>query len=171
VTPLVQIVRGFLDKERCDYYADRMKESQSMIRDFQCPRSWSQKDLNPELLEDSLEKMEEYTGLRLSPTFDYCRIYSVGERLRQHTDSPFCEFSATICLRNEDSPWEFHWSYDSEQGAYAMEQGDAILYAGRQVKHWRLKNHGVVYQAFIHYVDLDGPHANLSKENGNEPIR
>jgi len=169
---LVKVVKNFLDKEQCDFYADRMEASKgSMIfDDGQCSNSWAEYGANWDMLEDCVEKMEEHTGLRLGPTYDYCRIYSVGEVLNRHSDRPSCQVSATVCLRNEGAPWEFHWSPSKssqglEQGSYAPEQGDAIIYAGCEVEHWRDPNpDGVVYQAFIHYVDLDGPHASHADE-------
>jgi len=169
---LVKIVKGFISKEEAKFYADRMEQNQlgMLFDDGQCASSWADYGANWDLLEDSLEKMEEHTGLRLGPTYDYCRIYSVGEVLNRHTDRPSCQVSATVCLRNEGSPWKFHWSprkssQELKQGSYAPEVGDAILYAGCEVEHWRDANpDGIVYQAFIHYVDLNGMHADNADE-------
>lgn len=160
---LAKVVKGFLDIDTANYYADRMEQQkESMIfNDGQCRQSWADYGKNWELLEDSLEKMEDLTGLRLGPTYDYCRIYTVGEVLNRHSDRYSCQISATVCLRNEGKPWEFHW----EGGSYAMEQGDAVVYRGVEIEHWRDENPDAkVYQSFLHYVDLDGPYADHADE-------
>jgi hypothetical protein len=42
-----------------------------------------------------------------------------------------------------------------------MQVGDAVLYRGMEVEHWREKYTEGQWQAqvFLHYVDADGPHA------------
>ena len=159
---LAQVVKGFLDIDTANQYADRMESMKENMQfdDGQCRNSWATYGANWDLLEDSLEKMESITGLELIPTYDYCRIYSVGETLEKHSDRPACQVSVTVCLRNEKSPWEFHW----DGGSYAMEQGDAVVYH-RPLIHWRDSNpDGMVYQSFLHYVDANGPHSDCGNE-------
>ena len=43
---------------------------------------------------------------------------------------------------------------------FELEEGDAVLYAGCDQKHWRpgvYKGNGMA-QVFFHYVDQNGPH-------------
>lgn len=163
---LAHVVKGFLDVATANQHADRMESKKESMKfdDGQCANSWAMYGANWDLLEESAEKMESITGLELIPTYDYCRIYSVGEILEKHSDRPSCEVSVTVCLRNEGSPWEFHW----DGGSYAMEQGDAVVYRGCDVLHWREPNpDGVVYQSFLHYVDANGPYS----EYGNEYLK
>ena len=41
-----------------------------------------------------------------------------------------------------------------------LEPGDAVLYRGMVLEHWRDPYEGVrAAQVFLHYVDQDGPHA------------
>ena len=169
---LVQIVKGFIDIDTANYCADRMEQRKDVMiwNDGQCTNSWAEYGMNWDLLEGSVDKMEELTGLRLAPTYDYCRIYPVGEILERHSDRPSCQVSVTVCLRNVGEPWAFHWAprkstQGLKQGSHALEQGDAIIYAGCELDHWREPNpDNTVYQAFLHYVDLDGPHADCADE-------
>ena len=51
-----------------------------------------------------------------------------------------------------------------------LEEGDAMVYKGCEVEHWREPyNEGTkLAQVFLHYVDANGPHAewkNDKKEN------
>ena len=43
------------------------------------------------------------TGLKLVPTYAYCRLYKNGNILRRHKDRPSCEISTTIHLGG--TPW------------------------------------------------------------------
>ena len=41
-----------------------------------------------------------------------------------------------------------------------LRPGDALLYRGMEFTHWRDPYQGSrMFQAFMHYVDADGPHA------------
>ena len=41
-----------------------------------------------------------------------------------------------------------------------LEEGDAVIYLGQEVDHWREEFEGDWYaQCFLHYVDKDGKHA------------
>jgi hypothetical protein len=52
-----------------------------------------------------------------------------------------------------------------------MQVGDAVLYRGMEVEHWREKYTEGQWQAqvFLHYVDADGPHAD-QKYDGREQL-
>lgn len=157
------IVRNFIDKETAEHHAKRMDETLSLgtYDDGQAPKSWSWYGLQFDLLEEKTEHMCELTGVSLLPSYDYCRLYYKGSDLKPHTDRGSCEVSVTVNLKNVEEPWEFFW----EGGSCKMDQGDAVIYLGREIKHWREENtFGTVYQSFLHYVDAEGPFA----ENANE---
>jgi len=60
------------------------------------------------LMETLLEKvkpaMEKHTGLKLSPTYSYARIYKKGDVLARHKDRYSCEISTTLNLGGESWP-------------------------------------------------------------------
>ena len=160
---LAQVVHNFIPAELAEEHAKRMDEVSSLntgVDDNQCPMSESFYALHSDLLEDITEKMEEITGLTLEPSYDYCRIYPHGEVLRRHTDRPSCEVSVTMNLRNTGGKWAFHWT----GGSIEMDPGDAVVYRGCDLEHWREANPAEqTHQLFLHYVDMDGPytaHAN-----------
>ena len=166
---LAQVVRNFIPAELAEKHATLMDDTlrvlpESALDDNQCPSSVSWYSLHTELLEDCCEKMEEITGLELTPTYDYCRIYPKGETLRRHSDRPSCQVSVTLNLRNKGGLWAFHW----EGGSVEMEAGDAVVYRGCDVEHWREANPAEeVHQVFLHYVDANGEYA----DHGNEYLR
>ena len=163
------LVRNFISVEEADKYVALLDAKHAaglfMLNDGQVNTAPSFYGNNWQLLENSLEKMEDITGLTLGPTYDYARIYSHGEELRPHRDRPACQYSVTVCLKNEKEPWDFWYEHNGKDVSVAMQAGDAVVYRGCETRHWRLPNPtGRVWQAFLHYVDLNGPHADNADE-------
>jgi len=135
------------------------------------------------IMELALPQVEQLTGKKLFPTYAYFRVYGEGDELRPHIDRPSCEISFTICLGYNvknvaDSRYQWPIFVDNSKDyrhfgdealrlaqpgegvpAY-LNPGDCVIYRGCEVRHWREPfqgNHQA--QAFIHYVDQDGPYA------------
>jgi hypothetical protein len=108
-------------------------------------------------LQDLLPHFEKACGKRLYPTYSYARLYKPGEELKKHKDRPACEISATVTLGFEGDVWSIYMAGNKVD----MQVGDAVLYKGMEVEHWREKYTEGQWQAqvFLHYVDADGPHA------------
>ena len=105
-----------------------------------------------------LTKIEEITGKRLWPTYTYSRIYEQGEVLPVHKDRAACEISITLTLKYDNKPWSIWIETDNGKEEIVLDVGDILIYNGIKSKHWRDALEGKFqYQAFIHYVDKDGP--------------
>lgn len=103
------------------------------------------------------ELSDIYQG-KLLPTYSYARVYLTGGVLEPHVDRKACEVSVTLCL-SKDSDWPiFIKNPNGDTIEIELESGDAVLYRGCIAEHWRNKYTGNKHvQAFLHYVDLDGP--------------
>lgn len=159
------VVNSFVSESVAAKHAKRMdhyyREGNYMKDDPQAPNSFSWYCLHYDLLEDCLEPMCRITGLDLEPTYDYSRIYKKGEVLKKHTDRPSCEISVTLNLKNVGEGWEFCWT----GGSKLMNVGDAVIYKGCALEHWRDTNPSEsVYQVFLHYVRSDGPYREKAYE-------
>jgi len=108
-----------------------------------------------------LSKMEKETGLRLYPTYTYCRVYQSDSILDGHKDRPACEISVTINVGYDgDYNWPL-WIKDNfgKDHKIILEPGDGLIYLGCDNEHWRepaderVKNQ---CQLFLHYVNQDG---------------
>jgi hypothetical protein len=112
------------------------------------------------LLELTLPRMEVESGLRLFPTYSYFRVYKYGDVLKRHQDRPSCEVSATLNLGYKAAePWPIWIETGGIAKGISLEAGDAMLYKGIDVPHWREKFAGEhSAQVFLHYVDQNGPH-------------
>jgi len=119
-----------------------------------------------QLLLDLLPHFEQATGKKLLPTYSYARLYSKGDEMPIHTDRESCEVSATITLGFEGGSWPIHMgNHDkSVDVEVQMNVSDVVLYKGITTHHWRNKFVEGEWQAqvFLHYVDANGPYANLA---------
>lgn len=129
--------------------------------DAQVPGSFSAVHGDPAfeaLLWGVQSKMEECTGLELIPTYTYRRLYRNGNVLHKHKDRPSCEISATIKLSDSGG---YSWPIWMVDTPYELEDGDAVIYRGCDLEHWRDECKGpanyVLGQVFTHYVDKNGP--------------
>ena len=156
------VVKGFLSKDELkQMYKDCKKEDKtSKELDGQCPLSPSfyNSKFVKVFLKNSLHSMEKHTKLKLFTTYSFWRWYLTGELLLFHSDRQACEISATIFIGGD--PWEIHIrSYDGTSHVVKQELGDALIYRGHDLKHWREEFEGEHHaQIFLHYVDQDGPY-------------
>lgn len=115
------------------------------------------------MLEEKLPLMEKETGLKLFKTFTFWRYYVYGAPLKDHKDRPSCEISITSCI-HKTHDWPIH----IENNWIEMEEGDGVIYLGRELIHGRKPFEGDgCAQVFMHYVDQNGPYtAFKDDENG-----
>ena len=113
------------------------------------------------LLEHVQDRIEAVAGRVLLPTYSYFRIYKHGDALLSHRDRPACEFSISLNIgQDPGEPWPIF--VESPQGPVAvnLQPGDALLYRGVELFHWRERYEGrQLAQFFLFYVDAEGPHA------------
>ena len=112
------------------------------------------------LLKECLPVVEEQTRLELEPTYSFSRVYQEGEELIPHTDRPSCEISATINVACTGDIWPIWMQYESNDPVKCLlEPGDAVIYKGCEVTHWRRKlpKGHINVQFMLHYVDKNGP--------------
>ena len=106
--------------------------------------------------------MEKIAGRSLWPTYSYMRIYARGNSLERHQDRDACEFSVSVALASATpDPWPLHFRMRTgEEHSTLLAPGDAVIYRGGLLEHWRDPLDADWHmQAFMHFVDRDGPHA------------
>jgi len=110
------------------------------------------------LLQMLLPTMEFVVGKTLYPTYSYARIYYEGAEMREHKDRPSCEYSATLTVSVDETPWDI-WIEDlkGNRNPISLPVGSMMVYPGTRCPHWRDKYKGKKQiQVFLHYVDADG---------------
>ena len=114
------------------------------------------------VLYNSLEHMEEITGKKLFATYSYSRVYVKGDVLEPHVDRPSCEISVTVHIATKGDPWPIWMKVRGKEPVrIVLEPGDAVVYKGCEVTHWREKAVDTDFnvQVMLHYVDKSGPNA------------
>ena len=152
------VVRNFISaEEAAELSAQFITDLPSigLPGDEDCPLSPCAYNYLPfvRLLARKLEKVEEVCGEKLLPTYAFARDYRHGETLARHTDREACEVSVTLNL-SSDSLWPIYM----DGVAVETHPGDAAVYRGMDVPHWREAFQGQrCVQVFLHYVCLEGP--------------
>jgi hypothetical protein len=133
------------------------------------------------LLEYLRPRIEEYSGLSLSPTYSYFRLYKHGDSLERHRDRPACEVSVSLNIGQVPSDaWPLYVEGSAGPYGASLSPGDGLLYRGIDVFHWREPFQGNrLVQVFLHYVDRNGPHADqkfdgrmtLMRARNGPPVR
>ena len=122
------------------------------------------------VLSCSTNSLANLVGKQLSPTFSYARIYEKGADLPIHIDRGACEYTISLHLGGvyeNDWPLVFSKNRDGTNPIPVfMRPGDAVLYKGTEMFHWRNKFEGSLhYQASFHYVDVNGKLKNHSLDS------
>tara|TARA_R110002072_G_scaffold246607_1_gene405851 strand:+ start:583 stop:1101 length:519 start_codon:yes stop_codon:yes gene_type:complete len=165
-----KLIKDFFSKKELEilqkYCYNKLDLNKDYEIDVQCfSPAWYSDPLMTALLETKLTKVEEESGLKLFPTYAYWRYYVFGADLKKHSDRPACEISVTACIKKYDN-----WPIVVEGTSFELQEGDAVLYAGCDQKHWRpgvYKGEGMA-QVFFHYVDQNGPNKNHAYDQINK---
>ena len=186
-TKKYQVIRGVISEELADvclrylaisHNADAYlinknitNENNVLIGNFkdeQVPNSYAKYGdrLTESLLIQTIPLMEKETGLKLIPTYSYCRLYKKGNVLNRHKDRPSCEISTTLNLGGDE--WSIYLSSSSKDNIsnspkeikIDLKKGDMLIYKGCELEHWREVFEGnVCGQVFLHYNHADGEFA------------
>ena len=147
------------------------------FNDAQVPNSYAKyaDRVMETLLVDTIKVMQKKTGLRLVPTYSYCRLYKTGNILKRHKDRPSCEISTTLNLGGDNWPIfidptgsnnvideykNIHKPGAPKGVKVDLKPGDMLIYSGCELEHWREPFKGQLCgQVFLHYNHADGQFA------------
>ena len=147
------------------------------FKDKQVPNSYAKyaDRFMETLLIKTIPTMEKKTGLKLIPTYSYCRLYRKGNILKRHKERPSCEISTTLNLGGD--PWpifidptgsnnvideykNIHKPNAPKGNRVDLKPGDMLIYSGCELEHWREPFEGKLCgQVFLHYNHANGPFA------------
>lgn len=164
------LVKGFYNPQELDtisrYLENALKRypenNQGGGDDRSSRISWYADPLIEVVLRNSLPEVEAATGLELDPTYSFTRVYQKGDELKPHIDRPACEISVTSHIATVGKPWPIYMKAPGKAPTvHYLEPGDACIYRGCEVTHWRDKavNTDINVQVMLHYVDRHGPNA------------
>ena len=172
------ILKQFVPRLMCDYISEniRVLEASSYFDygDPQVEKAFSAAApvLTETLLDVMTSILSQTINCELYPTYSYLRIYMKGAELERHTDRPSCEVSATLPL-SYDAPtiWPLYIESGNKVIGVELEPGDALLYKGIEVPHWREAFEGErQVQVFLHYVKKDGQYSEFKFDQRPELV-
>jgi hypothetical protein len=165
----LKLIKNFFSKEELNVYQkycfNKIDEDKGKIDIQSFSPAWYNDSLMNSLLDVKLPLVELESNLKLFPTYAYWRYYIFGGTLAKHIDRPACEISVTACVKKYDN-----WPMIVEGTSFELDEGDAILYAGCDQKHWRpgiYKGEGMA-QVFLHYVNQNGPNKDHAYDQINK---
>lgn len=102
-------------------------------------------------------------GRPVRPAYTYSVSYEAGAVLAPHTDREQCEYTVSLLVNAtadatpdaESEPWPLWLEVGGEPVAVRQRPGDALLFAGRRLRHWRdrLPDGRTSTSLLLHYVD------------------
>ena len=106
------------------------------------------------LLKIKTKTFEKAIGKKILPTYSFWRMYNKFSTLRRRKDRPSCEITASINLGGCGTEWPLI----IEGKSFNIKPGDAVVYHGAKLEHWRDEFQGDAQaQVFFHWVYADGP--------------
>lgn len=156
-----KIIKNFLTEEEVNlakkYFVMKHRVNLNRFDEEQTSATsdsnWYGDPLTESFLLNKLKKMEKETGLELNPTYGFARMYTYLATLPKHKDRPECEISVTVMIGSSGEEWPIYM----DGTELYLEPGDAAIYLGCEVEHWRNEFMGDWHcQFFLHYVDKNG---------------
>ena len=156
VTQYFLLKRKVTKKLFDEKYISQFSDEFGFWNDKQAPNTYSHyADIAMETLLTWVQPvMERHTGLKLSPTYSYARIYKKGDILERHKDRLSCEISTTLNLGGDK--WPIYLEPSGKKGIEGikvdLKPGDMLIYSGCELEHWREAFEGEdCVKVFLHY--------------------
>ncbi len=169
----VVIVDGLVDpffREFLESYYSKVR----MYSEAHFGRDWTSLNGRGDACSDSVlysarSAVSEITGLELLPSFSAVRMFEKGDYVGSHIDGPSNEINVTLCI-DRDSPWELGFRNDKVEASVDLLPGQAVLYRGCELHHWRDKYEGNnQVQLIFGYVIKDGDHVDRAFSGVGRP--
>jgi hypothetical protein len=142
-------------------YRQLVRNSQLNFGDAQCSSRWiAHNESAARSAHDWFTPLvSDLAGQAVKPSYLYLGCYEAGASLPEHVDRPQCEFSLSMLMDylpepGGVSPWPIFVRRRREPVAIHQRIGEALLYRGRQVPHFRdvLPEGHMSTSVFFHFV-------------------
>jgi len=139
----------------------------SRLTDLPIVRHGGQVNLRAKMLNETVAKffhhqlrylVGQIVGKVVKPSFSSVTKYFGGAELHPHKDREQCEYSISYCIDHFPVPHSsIRWPLHLGNQTFEHSIGDAILFKGRELLHWRspLSEQQTSTFLFLHFVDDD----------------
>jgi hypothetical protein len=156
------VLPNFFSREICDllyeYVLLKQATNQLMRPDTRIP-------VAPRLYGDPLTEtlllrqqalVERAAAVPLFPSYSYVRLHDHGAAMPSHTDREASEIGVSIHIGG-DQLWPLWFQQLDGPVSVTLDVGDAVMYRGRETKHWREPYPGDrQVQCILFYVQQNG---------------
>ncbi|MEO6501530.1 MAG: hypothetical protein ABIQ09_06420 [Jatrophihabitantaceae bacterium] len=142
-----------------DYQRALIGSGQAPLGDAQCQRRYGMHNepIARFFLHQLRAAVARIVGRPVTPAYTYSVTYEAGAVLAPHTDREQCEYTLSLLIdaTGDGEPWPLWLEADGEPVAVRQRPGDALLFAGRRLRHWRdrLPDGRTSTSLLLHYVD------------------
>lgn len=159
--PLGMLVHPFHIASLRRYYRNLLRAGKMRLGDDQSARRYVQHNESVASFfhHHITQSVCDIVGEAVKPSYCYFASYQPGATLKEHLDREQCEFSITLCLDyapepQSATPWPIHLRTKAGKVTVFQAIGDALLYRGRDLPHWRdaLPAGHSSTSIFFHYV-------------------
>ena len=121
-------------------------------------------------------RVESITKSKLIPTYNYGRVYTKDSYMDKHKDRAQCDLSMTLTIAfNNRTPWPINLKnpVTNEEKEVSLYSGDALIYRGGEIQHWRTpnKSNTIQYQHFFHWIDTESECGKFMSQFSLEEIK
>ena len=154
------VIRNFLDPHLLTFLASYFAHAKENPGPY-IGQDWTSANAHGDACADSVMYalrpiIEAHIGLELVPTYSWVRMYRKGDILGRHRDVAGNQVSCNFCI-SKDIDWSLGFSDGEKESEISMEPGDAVIYDGVALEHWRDKYQGQnQIQMIVGYVIKDG---------------
>lgn len=106
------------------------------------------------------QTISDVVGRPVRPSYNYLAFYQGGAVLDPHVDREECEYTLSLCIDATPDPytygaWPLHVMSQDGPVSFTQDVGDALLFRGRELPHWRDRlPEGYTASAILfHFVD------------------
>jgi hypothetical protein len=170
------VSRAFLPAEVCDLVRDYVElrylsRTMRLGGDARIPGTPALygDPLTEALLMQRQSVVEALIGEPVWPSYSFLRRHSTGASMAKHVDRDASEIGVSITIA-ADVVWPLWFATDAGDAAVLLAPGDAVIYDGRKLPHWREHYPGQTQvQCMLFYVRQRGPCAQF-KFDGREGV-
>ena len=163
-----KIIKNFLSNDEINLLKEFCKIRHRLNIDFKDPKvetldtGFYADPIMESLLVNKTKLVSDEVGLELLPTYSFWRMYTKFADLKKHKDRQSCEISITTMI---DGDTNFSWPIYIDGTEINLNIGDAAVYLGCDLLHWRDEFLGDYQsQVFLHYVNKNGKNKEFFKD-------
>ena len=162
--PIRGLIHPFQLSSLRRYFRNRIREGHLPLGDSQCPLRYVAHDEPAAAFfhHQLTHAVSALLGTPVKPSYCYFIGYQGGSELPRHVDREQCAYTLALCLDFSPEPeretsWPLQLQLPTETVVVYQAIGDALLYDGRRIPHFRtsLARDCTSTSILFHYVDAD----------------